>query len=71
MKIYYVEDEKDLAEIIRKYLVREGYETTVFHDGETALEHVQDPVDMWILDIMLTGEVSGYDLIKAIKEIKI
>lgn len=68
MKIYYVEDEKDLAEIIRKYLVREGYETTVFHDGETALEHVQDPVDMWILDIMLTGEVSGYDLIKAIKE---
>ncbi|MCD8562138.1 MAG: response regulator transcription factor [Acholeplasmataceae bacterium] len=68
MKIYYVEDEKDLAEIIRKYLVREGYETTVFHDGETALEHVSDPVDMWILDIMLTGEVSGYDLIKAIKE---
>ena len=68
MKIYYVEDEKDLAEIIRKYLVREGYKTTVFHDGETALEHVSDPVDMWILDIMLTGEVSGYDLIKAIKE---
>lgn len=68
MKIYYVEDEKDLAEIIRKYLVREGYETTVFHDGEHALEHINDPVDLWILDIMLTGEVSGYDLIKALKE---
>lgn len=68
MKIYYVEDEKDLAEIIRKYLVREGYETTVFHDGEHALEHINDPVDLWILDIMLTGEVSGYDLIKALKQ---
>ncbi len=68
MKIYYVEDEKDLSEIIRKYLIREGYETTVFHDGESAMQHVADPVDMWILDIMLTGEVSGYDLIKAIKD---
>lgn len=67
MKIYFVEDEKDLAEIIRKYLVREGYETTVFHDGESAMNHIDDAVDLWILDIMLTGEVSGYDLIKALK----
>lgn len=68
MKIYYVEDEKDLAEIIRKYLSREGFETTVFHDGETAMEHINDQVDLWILDIMLTGEINGYDLIKALKE---
>lgn len=68
MKIYYVEDEKDLSEIIRKYLVREGYETTVFHDGESAMEHINDRVDLWILDIMLTGEINGYDLIKALKQ---
>ncbi len=68
MRIYYVEDEKDLAEIIRKYLVKEGYETTVFHDGEQAMEHIKDGVDLWILDIMLTGEISGYDLIKRLKE---
>ncbi len=68
MKIYYVEDEKDLSEIIRKYLVREGYETTVFYDGETAMEHINDPVDLWILDIMLEGEINGYDIIKALKE---
>lgn len=68
MKIYYVEDEKDLAEIIRKYLVREGYDVTVFHDGETAMEHITDAVDLWILDIMLTGDIDGYDLIKALKE---
>ncbi|MBN2300084.1 MAG: response regulator transcription factor [Acholeplasmataceae bacterium] len=68
MRIYYVEDEKDLSEIIRKYLAREGYETTVFYDGESAMEHIDDQVDLWILDIMLTGEISGYDLIKALKE---
>ncbi len=68
MKVYYVEDEKDLAEIIRKYLSREGFDTVVFHDGETAMEHINDSVDLWILDIMLTGEINGYDLIKAIKD---
>lgn len=67
MKIYYVEDEKDLSEIIRKYLMREGFDVTVFYDGETAIEHVGDTVDLWILDIMLSGEINGYDLIKALK----
>ncbi len=68
MKVYFVEDEKDLAEIIRKYLSREGFQTTVFHDGETAMAHINDDVDLWILDIMLEGDISGYDLIKAIKK---
>jgi two-component system response regulator CssR len=68
MKIYYVEDEKDLSEIIRKYLVRENYDVTVFYDGETAMQHVGDNVDLWILDIMLTGKVDGFDLINAIHE---
>ncbi|MDY0277351.1 MAG: response regulator transcription factor [Acholeplasma sp.] len=70
MKIYFVEDEKDLSEIIRKYLTREGFDVTVFYDGETALKHVKDSVDLWILDIMLPGDISGYDLIKEIKDAK-
>ena len=68
MKIYYVEDEKDLSELIRKYLVREGYEVKVFYSGEEAMTHIKDEVDLWILDIMLAGEVSGYDLIRVLKE---
>lgn len=67
MKIYYVEDEKDLSGIIKKYLNREGFDVTVFYDGESAMEHINDHVDLWILDIMLTGDVSGYDIIKALK----
>lgn len=68
MKIYLVEDEFDLSQIIRKYLEKEGFEVTVFQDGETAIKHTKDEVDLWILDIMLTGEINGYDLIESIKQ---
>ena len=30
MKIYYVEDERDLSDIIRKYLTKEGFNVSVF-----------------------------------------
>lgn len=70
MKIYYVEDEQDLSNIIRKYLEREGFEVTVFSKGEEAIKYAGDDVDLWILDIMLEGEISGYDLIKKIRELK-
>jgi two-component system response regulator CssR len=68
MKIYLVEDEKDLAEIVKKYLEKEGFEVTVFLDGESAMKHVADEVDLWILDIMLPTDINGYDLIEAIKK---
>ena len=68
MKIYYVEDELDLASIIKKYLIKEGYEVSLFESGEDAITHVADDIDLWILDIMLTGDINGYDLIEAIKE---
>jgi two-component system response regulator CssR len=68
MKIVYVEDAFDLSEIIRKYLQREGYDVVVYDNGEEALSMLDQKVDLWILDIMLKGEITGYDLIKRIKE---
>ena len=38
MKIYYVEDEQDLASIIKKYLMKEGYEVSLFESGEDAID---------------------------------
>jgi two-component system response regulator CssR len=67
MKINYVEDEVDIANIVTKYLVKESYDVTVFHDGESALNQVTDKVDLWILDITLPGKIDGFDIIKAIK----
>lgn len=66
-KIYLVEDEIDLSNLVVKYLVKEGNEVVHFENGESALEHIKDDVDLWILDIMLPGSISGYDLIKEIK----
>ncbi len=68
MLIYLVEDELDLSEIVKKYLEKEGFQVRTFLTGEEAIKHVGDAVDLWILDIMLPGEISGYDLIEAIKK---
>ncbi len=67
VKVYLVEDEFDLSEIIKKYLEKEGFIVKVFLNGEDAMKHVADNVDLWILDIMLPGNISGYDLIEEIK----
>ena len=70
-KVYLVEDEYDLANLVVKYLLKDGYDVERFCSGEEALSHIKDKVDLWILDIMLPGSVNGYDLIKEIKENRI
>lgn len=69
-KICLVEDEKNLNDLIKSYLEREGYLVTQYYSGKEALNHITDKVDLWILDIMLGNEISGYDIIKKIKESK-
>lgn len=66
-KIALVEDEKDLAALICRYLEGEGYSCSWFQNGEDAQAHIRDGFHLWILDIMLPGMVSGYDLIKEIR----
>ncbi|MCP8967231.1 response regulator transcription factor [Ectobacillus sp. SYSU M60031] len=65
--IYLVEDEEHLNALLKKYLEREGYKVVSFLTGESALQHIQDLPELWILDIMLP-DIDGYQLIKAIKE---
>lgn len=62
-----VEDEKDLNELVRRYLEKEGYETRSYLTYEQAAIAVEDDdVSLWILDIMLDDK-SGFDLIESIK----
>lgn len=65
--IYLVEDERSLNILLEKYLMREGYKVTTFHDGNSAKDRIKDMPDLWILDIMLPG-IDGYELIKSIKQ---
>lgn len=62
-----VEDEKNLASLVEKYLVNEGYEVKLYTTGEEVIENLDNSVNLWILDIMLPGMISGYDLIKKIR----
>ena len=63
-----VEDEKDLNNLIKTYLEKEGYNVVSYYDGESAIKNISNNIDLWILDIMLGDTISGYDIIKKIRE---
>lgn len=66
--IVLVEDEKDLNSLIKAYLEKAGYNVVCFLTGEEAIENISIEAHLWILDIMLGDSVSGYDIIKKIRE---
>lgn len=66
--ICYVEDEVDLANLVKTYLEKAGYNVVSFTKGNDAISYIGNKVDLWILDIMLADDVNGYDVIKAIRE---
>ncbi len=61
-----VEDEKDLNELVKRYLEKEGYAVNSYLTFDEAYAHLDDEVDLWVLDIMLDDK-SGFDLIEEIK----
>ena len=62
-----VEDEKNLNNLVKSYLEKEGYKVIQCFSGIEAME-VSGKVHLWILDIMLGDEFSGYDVIRKIRE---
>ena len=62
-----VEDEKDLNELVKSYLEKEGYNVNSFLTYDTAFASIENSCDLWILDIMLDDK-SGFDLIEEIKK---
>jgi len=67
MRILIVEDEKALADIIKKGLEEEGYAVDVAYNGEDGLFMAEnEPSDIIILDIMLPL-VDGMTILKKIR----
>lgn len=62
-----VEDEKKLSNLIKTYLEKD-YKVIQCFSGNEAL-NVTEKVHLWILDIMLGDDVSGYDIIKSIRKV--
>lgn len=67
--IYVVDDEQKIRELIKTYLIKEGYDVVDFADGISAFESFsKTPSDMLVLDIMMPG-MDGYTLCKEIRKI--
>ena len=67
-KIALVEDEIDLNNLIKTYLEKNNYEVISYTKGIDAINNINDTIHLWILDIMLKDDISGYDIIKKIRE---
>lgn len=64
-----VEDELDLSNLVKMYLERAGYNVIQFTKGSDAINYIdKEKVHIWILDIMLADDISGYDIIRRIRE---
>jgi DNA-binding response OmpR family regulator len=66
-KILIVDDEKQIVEIVKAYLEREGFRTVAAYDGKTAiaLARTERPA-LIVLDLMLP-EISGWDVCRTLR----
>jgi DNA-binding response OmpR family regulator len=68
MRVLIVEDEKSLADVIKKGLEEEGYAVDVAYEGEDGLFMAEnEPSDLIILDIMLPI-VDGMTILRRIRK---
>ena len=69
-KILVVDDDKNICELLRLYLVKEGYSVTMAHDGEAALTDFDKlHPDLVLLDAGEggTGETFDWSLLAGIR----
>jgi len=66
-KILIVEDEPDVARLLRYNLEREGFRITAIADGSLTLAEMRrDPADLVILDLMLPG-MDGLEICRQLR----
>ncbi|MGA4850373.1 response regulator transcription factor [Streptomyces sp. G5(2025)] len=62
------EDDEKQAELVRRYLEREGHAVAVVHDGSAALREVRRrPPDLLILDVMMPG-ADGLEVTRLLRD---
>ncbi|MBA4602896.1 response regulator YycF [Thermoactinomyces mirandus] len=67
-KIYVVEDEKPIADIIQFNLEKEGYTVECIHDGSEAIQKaLSSPPDLMLLDLMLPG-ADGIEVCRQVRQ---
>jgi DNA-binding response OmpR family regulator len=67
LRILVVEDEKDLAYLIRRGLTEEGYAVDIVHDGKEGESFAENvPYDLIVLDIILP-EKNGFEVCSSLR----
>lgn len=67
--IYIADDEINILNIIKTFLLKEGYEVSTFTDGQSILEAFKEKAaDMLVIDIMMPY-IDGYSLCSQIRQI--
>lgn len=67
-KILVVDDDTNICELLRLYLEKDGYETTIVYDGEKAVEVFGElSPDLILLDIMLP-KLDGWQVCREIRK---
>lgn len=67
--ILIVDDDRDICEFTRTYLLREGYKVSVLSDPKYVLEQVKLLKPLIVLLDVVMPEISGLELLRKIKEI--
>ncbi|MGW3291205.1 response regulator transcription factor [Streptomyces sp. NPDC001002] len=68
MRILVVEDDRRLAELLRRGLIGEGYAVDMAHDGSRGLESaLENDYDALVLDVMLP-QLNGFRLCARLRE---
>ena len=66
--ILIVDDQPEIAELLRLYLEKEGYDVIEAHDGMDALMYIsKGKIDLMLVDLMMPI-IDGYQLIKKVRE---
>jgi two-component system alkaline phosphatase synthesis response regulator PhoP len=65
--ILVVDDEKDILELLKYNLEKEGYKVLTAHNGRDALRIIKHHPDLVVLDIMMP-ELDGWEVCKAIRK---
>ena len=66
-RVLVADDEPNIVISLEFLMQREGYEVSVAHDGQAALDAiVRDRPDLVLLDVMMPGK-SGFDVCQAVR----
>jgi DNA-binding response OmpR family regulator len=66
-RILVVDDDRTIADVVGRYLIRDGHQVECVHDGRAALSRIEaEPPDLVVLDLLLPS-VSGLEVCRRLR----